>query len=84
VAVKVRLVPAQAVVAVVAIETFTESPGLTVTGKSTTVPEQLPISGVIWYVTTPVLKAVNERLVDHPPESAEKPVTLPDVRVAVQ
>ena len=46
-AVNVTEVPAQTESAEAVIVTLTESPGLTVTGKSTVGPEQLPIFGVM-------------------------------------
>ena len=47
VAVNVTGVPAQTLFADAEMLTFTESPGFTVTGKSTVVPMQLPTFGVI-------------------------------------
>ena len=47
-AVYVMDVPAQTLLPEAVIETFTESPILTVTGKSTVFPVQFPILGVIW------------------------------------
>jgi hypothetical protein len=47
VAVKVTGVPAQMLLFDVEILTLTESPGFTVTGKSTAVPTQLPFFGVM-------------------------------------
>ena len=48
VAVNIIEVPAQTLFTEATIVTFAESPGFTVTAKSTGVPEQLPILGVIW------------------------------------
>jgi hypothetical protein len=45
--VKVTGVPAHMLFMEPEILTFTESPGFTITGKSTVVPEQLPTFGVI-------------------------------------
>ena len=47
VAVKVTGVPAQTLFIDAEIETFTESPGLTVTGKTTGDPEQPPTFGTM-------------------------------------
>ena len=46
-AVKVTGVPEQMLLVEEIIEIFTESPGVTVTGKSTVVPTQLPTAGVM-------------------------------------
>lgn len=78
-------VPAQTESAEAVIVTLTESPGLTVTGKSTVFPMQLPIFGKMWYVTIPAVERVFVKtwLITNP-ESALNPVTVPDVKVAVQ
>ena len=85
VAVKVTGVPAQILFNDAAIDTLTESPALTATGKSTGTPEHSPTFGVIWYVTIPAVAPVFIRVwFITSPESAEKPATLPSVRLAVQ
>ena len=62
-----------------------ESPGFTVTTKSTGKPEQLPILGVTWYVTDPGAGMLSVRIwLITRPESALKPVILPEVSEAVQ
>ena len=84
-AVKVTGVPAQMLLPEPVMETLAESPGFTVTIKSTGVPEQLPTLGVTVYLTDPGVGRLSIRIwLITSPESALNPVSVPDVSVAVQ
>ena len=52
-AVNMTGVPAQILLAEAVIDTFAESPGFTVSVKSTVDPKQFPTFGVMWYFTIP-------------------------------